>query len=578
MNKRDYCDSVYTCIGKTIQRVLNISRTNILMFTSAMTLDHPYAILLYKGLALGLLIRAALDRFKKREVQEQHEKLDEMSRLLKNNFIDQKTLTSYKKMSELTTEMFQYGSGMRCIYKRDGEPVGYTVVDHIPDRTPPPPLSNELVLEGFRPGSPRYLAARSATKGLVEFLTEEGVRVGLGCRLLNGQFDRIITANHVYAVAHVMRPLGVENKLIAVPEADVVYNDVAFLKFDNSAMTHMGFTALKSGPLTENSVFTLIGHDKGRLVRAVGAAGPVLSGPETPFDFEHQISSDEGDSGTPLLTKDRKVVAIHRAKHPGYNVAVALEPLIRIIYGDLLLIEETQRKDRAPLFRLELDDDYWLAVSNRKNKKVQRFDYYDSTDMYHSGIVDSTGAYNSDLQGGWGDRMLDSDEEEGPPAFSLESAIPSSVKGKLDSLPKPPVFRKPPGGVEVKQATPKKACGNTTDNTSSTSLKNPSNLPSETKSSATPKVLGESISPASQGFAQRKNRSRKARKQKSKSLTTSLTQVDPVKKELKPVLPTQLDKSQSPGPSQGTPNQQQLSQLTQGLKMLTGMILSLERK
>lgn len=291
-------------------------------------------------------------------------------------------------------------------------------VAHLPVKTTDfvvPSAANPFTREMAVRGAARHVPAPNTNEtkyGLI-FEDSNGELVGTGFVIprQKGKTNLLVTAGHVYDAASSVR--GAHSlKSIPLPKEGRTFSDVRFIEVGANLVSGLAVKTRKT-PAEVHTGTAKIFLLRKTGVDALATVEDRLENREL-FAFTHVSNTEGGDSGAPMLNLSRAPIAVHIAAYPEKekNVAIALAPLLRVLYPECvgLVQESDERAER--LFVYETVEDFLNTRSGRKGKRErERF-----LDIAGSRVaVDPTGHYTAepfvedDRLGLWGDEPFNED-------------------------------------------------------------------------------------------------------------------------------------------------------------------------
>lgn len=224
----------------------------------------------------------------------------------------------------------------------------------------------EMAARGALPH--RHPPSVKETRYGILFSDDEGNKVGVGFAIKIRDQIILVTANHVYENSTKMR--GAHSTLsYQVPTQGKTLSDVRFIHAHPDTLSCLGVAMRKTPSKVHRGtahVFVLRdrGYDAPCVIENIhmGSNGD-------PFVFTHVSNTAPGDSGSPILVgRARTPVAVHVAglHDRGKNAAVALVPLIRILYADHTDDPVLESDDRYEAIFKYVDPDSFHDVRSRR--------------------------------------------------------------------------------------------------------------------------------------------------------------------------------------------------------------------
>lgn len=171
--------------------------------------------------------------------------------------------------------------------------------------------------------------------GIVCFIDKASNKViGIGSRVAVGKQTYLLTASHVLQVLRrscgedlymstLERETKVDRKWKVIAYSPCAHLDFAILAVPEHVWASIGVKSLKMGKTPNLSSVQVYGVENGRWVTSQANAEPILS---QPGRVKHYASTTSGWSGSPLVTRNSFVSAIHTGSSGAkYNLASSLE-------------------------------------------------------------------------------------------------------------------------------------------------------------------------------------------------------------------------------------------------------------
>jgi len=362
-----------------------------------------------------VLLAVMLNRRRIREEFEERERVSMIRRAsirLKEGFNPGQISPDMLPVAPLETKLVQAGAELMNIVMCGGKPIGYLPVDGFsPLPKSPVKRTRNFTNESYISSSPLRQVTERVKRNQVEFLTESGVIIGFGARIMWNGENYLVTATHVSDAAMYARRFAGEN-IYHLNDPLHSYNDVTIFSLTERDSADYGFCKLTVGRVRSGhvSVVSRIVGPTGKSIMAE-ASGPVTRSCEMGlFDICHEASTYKGTSGAPVVYKS-KVVAIHRGsfEERNINVAVALVPVLEIMLGKEIFEEETVRNETDDLFH-EVDPEEFEETYRFKSRKGKGKAKFDATGDFGIAMDPTTGFYavSNDVRR-WAD--YDTDEE-----------------------------------------------------------------------------------------------------------------------------------------------------------------------
>lgn len=258
---------------------------------------------------------------------------------------------------------------------------GYPVAQFRPSDAPGSRLARPFVKEMAAPGSlPLRPANVKETRYAVVFGDSERT-MGSGFALSLGKGRQfIVTADHVYTASTVMRGAHQDEWISIKTLPGITFSDVRFIEVHADTLSRM---AVRTRPppanLHRGSGDIFLNREKGFRAPCV-FEDVVFDDTHDDFSFTHVSCTQPGDSGSPILVGKGSIpVAVHVGANEtkGKNIAVALYPLIRLLYRadtdkdpEPETIKESDDRYEA-MFKYLPPDDFYDVTSRRKGAKAQ---------------------------------------------------------------------------------------------------------------------------------------------------------------------------------------------------------------
>jgi hypothetical protein len=305
---------------------------------------------------------------------------------------------------------FPEGNIRLVVYDDQGHPLVYLPYTGLKSSLTAGSLGQSLVQEMAAPGALPHEVPPTVneTRYSVIFLDGFGNKVGVGFAIMVKSKPVIVTANHVYGASTHMRGAH-SNELMAIPAEGKTLSDVRFIHLETDTCSRMSLRVRRPPTKVHR------GSGKIAVLRKTAQDAPTVIermytlDSKIPFSFTHVSNTMPGDSGSPLLVgAARSPVAVHIGSDhsQGKNLAVALQPLIRLLYHATDSVRVDESDDRYESLFTEQPyeafvSDWELKGVKPRNTKFQTF----RIDDERVGYLDSTGAFTH----AWAD--YDSDEE-----------------------------------------------------------------------------------------------------------------------------------------------------------------------
>lgn len=294
-------------------------------------------------------------------------------------------------------------------------------------------------------GSPMPIPTRKTNaRFAVFFLSEDSHVVGCGFRIYieSRQQDYIVTATHVLQRARGYRG-GTSRDVWPLPvEGILSESDISFVPIESPSLLGVKKrpypAQARSGPvrmdLFRDDVLEALGRIEGRWNSRHA---------EWHFGLVHSCCTLPGDSGSCILSRQGKPVAVHVGAdpHTGKNVGVALAPVIRILFSEKTIdpVDETIPDSSDYLYEERTFDDF-VAVPRRKKVSKKNYAIADNGQYTVAFVPDS---YWADYQ----DDEFDPDELYIPP-------VPETTSKRSSDFWSTPPPREVPGLKSWAATTP----------------------------------------------------------------------------------------------------------------------------
>jgi hypothetical protein len=204
-------------------------------------------------------------------------------------------------------------------------------------------------------------------KHLISLYSNEDVFLGYGSRIVYNDCNYIVTAEHVAYVAR--KAVGVKsNKTFILPVYLFIKGiDIAVYPVTENEMSVFGFGKIKTATLKDKINYKIVSKTEGVTYVSHGVVQRSKGLPF--FTFQHYISSVPGYSGSPILDRGEKCVAIHThgAKNNKDNLGVALLPVLSILLGKQIVSTNPLDQD----YVVESSTDYTEDMYRDKEMRAQ---------------------------------------------------------------------------------------------------------------------------------------------------------------------------------------------------------------